>query len=152
MGSAEPENSGEYLQKFKNEDSDFLAGTLSGMMKEETTENLTYLESKAKNIGVAHIFDFFTRYQEFLAGKSFSALERSADFLYSLASKKDGNMYRKFLSMSTLIKIAEDIAVRNKINPDPAGEKLFVKVTEMKKRIVENETDPTLIQEYKGIK
>jgi aminopeptidase N len=152
MGSAEPEKADEYLQKFKNDDSDFLSGTLAGIMKDETTENLTYLESKAKNIGVMHIFDYFTRYQEFLAGKSFAALERSADFLYTLASAKDGNMYRKFLSMSTLIKIAEDLGSRNKTSPDPMSEKLLVKVTELKNNILKNETDPTLIQEYKGLK
>ena len=99
-----------------------------------------------------HIFDYFTRYQEFLAGKSFAALERSADFLYTLASAKDGNMYRKFLSMSTLIKIAEDLGSRNKTSPDPMSEKLLVKVTELKNNILKNETDPTLIQEYKGLK
>jgi len=152
IGNVEPEKSGKYIARFKNEDSDYLAGTLVGLMTDESPENLNYLESKAKKINVYQIFDYFSRYQEFLSGKSITTLDRSAEFLYSLATPKDGNMFRKYLATGTLIKIAEDLSERNNPTPSPEITELFRKVSGMISNIVNNETNPTLIDKYQGIK
>ncbi len=152
LGSLEPEKANELINRFKNEESDYLAGTLAGIMSDENEENLTYLESKARKVGPAYMFEFYSRYQEYLKGKSSAALDRSATFLAGVAGTKNGNVYRKYLAMSTLLKIAEDVAERNNAFREEANETLLNKVASLISAVVAGETDPVLIEKYQGIK
>ncbi|MBK8346821.1 MAG: hypothetical protein IPL08_04080 [Saprospiraceae bacterium] len=152
IGGTNPEKVNQLLQKFKNEDSDFLAPSLIGMMSDENPENLEYIETKAKKIGIYHMFEYYERYQEYLSGKSMATLDRSADFLHEIAKAKEGNMYRKYLAMSTIIKIAEDLTVRNGQSNNAENTALLEKVTGFIKDIIHNETNPTLLDKYQGVK
>jgi aminopeptidase N len=152
MGQIEEDKKEEYIKKFKNEDSDFLAATLVGMMNTPTEENLNYLESKAASININYIFEYFSRYQEFLLGKDMDILERSATFLNKIASAKDGNMFRKYLAMTSLLKIAEDLSKTKETSDNPNIASLLKKVALMISSIAKNETNPTLIEKYEGIR
>lgn len=152
VGLSDAEKAKHYLDKFKKEDSDYLAVTLQGMMNDDSTENLDYLESKAKKIGIYHIFDFYSGYQDFLADKKLSTLDRTSDFMGVLAGARDGNTYRKYLAMSTLIKIAEIISARDTATPNPEAQILFRKVSNLIALIAKNETNPVLISKYEGIR
>lgn len=150
MGQIDEENKDTYIKKFKNDESDYLSSTIVGMITIATDEHLSYLESKTSNISINYMFDFYSRYQEFLAGQNPKVLERSADHLSKLAGNKDGNMFRKYLAMTTLIKIAEDLSQRNE--SDPQISNVLNKVALYINTIAKNETNPTLIEKYEGLK
>lgn len=149
LGAMEDDKNDEYIQRFINDESDFLCSTLVGMMKEPTVANLAYLQEKSTNINVNYMFDFYTRYQEFLQGKKLSVLEISAEHLQKIASQKDGNMFRKYLAMGSLIKIAEDLTERSN---DDLAQDLLQQVSMMIFNVATNETNPILREKYEGIK
>ncbi|MBK9736070.1 MAG: hypothetical protein IPO92_14370 [Saprospiraceae bacterium] len=140
-----------YIEKFKKEDSDYLAGTLAGIMKADTS-NINYLEKKAKSIGITNMFEFYTGYQEFLAGKELWLLERTAGILEKIATTRDGNIYRKYLGTVTILKMAEEVASRNKDGASASDSLFLIKLKGLLTNIVSQETDPILIEKYSGIK
>lgn len=150
MGQMDDDKKDELFNKFKNDESDYLSSTLVGMMTIATDENLNYLESKSSSININYMFEFYSRYQEFLVGQSPKVLERSADHLNKLAGNKDGNMFRKYLAMTSLIKIAEDLSQRKE--SDPQTSNLLTNIANYINNIVKNETNPTLIEKYDGIR
>lgn len=150
MGQIDEDKKEEYIKKFKNDESDYLVGTLVGMMTEPTAENLDYLESKANSVNINYMFEFYSRYQDFLTDKENTVLDRSATFLSKIAGTKDGNMFRKYLAMTSLIKIAEDLSQRS--DGDMGTSMLLNKVASYITSIANNESNPTLIQKYEGIR
>ncbi len=151
MGADETQKKTPYLEKYKNEDTDQLAPTLVGMIEDENPENLDYLEKKAKTVGIYYLFDYYERYQEYLSGKSLPTVTRASALLTSIASDKNGNMYRKYLAMTTLNKIAEDLNTRYEAFSSEEIRMALVNLLENIKTIVENETDPVLKEKYQGI-
>ncbi|MBK8827234.1 MAG: hypothetical protein IPO26_11135 [Saprospiraceae bacterium] len=96
--------------------------------------------------------DFYTVYQEFLLNKDAKVLERSARFLEKIAANKDGNIYRKYLAMTTLIKMAEDVRKIKETNPNAELESLNDLLKKIISDISKNEQNATLIEKYEGIK
>ena len=152
MGQLDAENKASYIQNFKNDESDYLASTIAGMMTEASEENLDYLEKKAASININYMVDFYTVYQEFLLNKDAKVLERSARFLEKIAANKDGNIYRKYLAMTTLIKMAEDVRKIKETNPNAELESLNDLLKKIISDISKNEQNATLIEKYEGIK
>ncbi|MBC7884132.1 MAG: alanyl aminopeptidase [Saprospiraceae bacterium] len=152
IGSLDPEKAAPYIEKFKKDDSDYLAGSLAGIITEEDTASVAYLENKARTIGVASIFEFYARYQEFLVGKDTKTIKRAGEQMYEIASNKDGNMYRKYLATMTIVKLAEEVTRRNEENKISENTKLLESFKMMLSDIVSNETNLTLIEKYSGLK
>ncbi|MBK6497823.1 MAG: hypothetical protein IPG00_06495 [Saprospiraceae bacterium] len=129
-----------------------MASTIAGMMTEASEENLDYLEKKAASININYMVDFYTVYQEFLLNKDAKVLERSARFLEKIAANKDGNIYRKYLAMTTLIKMAEDVRKIKETNPNAELESLNDLLKKIISESSKNEQNATLIEKYEGIK
>lgn len=142
------ENDQFYIDKYKNEDSDYLCAVLARIMQKDTPENLDYLEKKAKTIDMANIFDFYESYQNFLVGKSMSTLERSASFAFDLASNPENSIFRKYLSMVTLNKINAALANKEMYPMNSEKIKLQQKLTDLVSKIMEKESNPILIEKY----
>ena len=140
------------MKKFAVDDSDYLAGTFAGLIEDESPETLDYLESKARKVNINYMFDFFTNYGTYLNSKSLPTLQRSAEFLKSIGGSANGNVYRKYLAVSTLIKIAEDLRSRQESTGDGNAGELAGSVSRMIADIVKNESDPMLRERYGDIK
>ncbi|MBL0027221.1 MAG: M1 family metallopeptidase [Saprospiraceae bacterium] len=152
LGSIDSEKAMSYFEKYKNEETDQLATTLVGLIPDEKTEYLEYLEKKAKTINLYYLFDFYEAYQEYLEGKGLTTVSRAADNFFNISSDKNGNMIRKYMAMSSLNKIAEDLKTRYDATPSEETGTVLVKIINYISQIANNETDPTLKDKYQGIK
>lgn len=152
VGSADPIAVRSLMKKYAADDSDYLAGTFAGLIEDESPETLDYLESKARKVNINYMFDFFTNYGTYLNSKSLPTLQRSAEFLKSIGGSANGNVYRKYLAVSTLIKIAEDLRSRQESTGDGNAGELAGSVSRMIADIVKNESDPMLRERYGDIK
>lgn len=148
LGAIDPVVAQPYVERFKADDSDYLASTMAGIL-DEKDENLDYLEDKAKTIGIYQLFDFYSRYNEFLTGKNVSVLQRSTAVLSNIAGQKDGNMFRKYLATLSLIKMAEDVVSRPE---NPSNTQMLHTLKSAITKIVTEESNPTLIEKYQGLK
>jgi aminopeptidase N len=152
MGNVEPENSATYFEKFKDEPTDFLASALVNIMHDEKPEYLDFIIKKSTKINEMFLFDFFDKYQSYLNGKSLSTIAKASASLADLAGDKAGNMYRKFLAMESLVKIANDLDKRQQSSPTPETANLINTIQSHIKNIVEHENNPTLREKYSDIK
>ncbi|MFZ1751920.1 MAG: M1 family metallopeptidase, partial [Saprospiraceae bacterium] len=147
VATSDPSKSQQIISRFMKEDSDYLTTTIAGIMVEESIENIQFMESKAKSIATIHIFDFYEVYQAFLKGKSIPTLERSIQLMNTIGAKKDGNMFRKYLAVMTLLKISEDLSERVDVDVS-----LQNQIRSIVRNIAANETNPMLIEKYQGLK
>ncbi|MBK9567613.1 MAG: M1 family metallopeptidase [Saprospiraceae bacterium] len=151
LHSVQPEKVGPYIEKLKNEDADQLAGTLVSILTEDSPENSEYISRKAKNINLYQLFDFYERLQEYFQGKSMKTLTDASEYLTEIASFKNGNMYRKYIAMVTLNKIAEDLSSRYETSANEDERKTLVNIIDKINFIVKNETNPVLKEKYEGM-
>ena len=113
----------------------------NGAENRKTDETLFFkaIKNAKKSVYLeSYIFEYFSRYQEFLLGKDMDILERSATFLNKIASAKDGNMFRKYLAMTSLLKIAEDLSKTKETSDNPNIASLLKKVALMISSIAKN--------------
>ncbi len=152
LGQMDPERVQPFVEKYKKDESDYLAATLAGIILEDDADGIAYLESKSKTIGINNMFEFYGQYNEFLLGKDLKILSNTAEVMKNIAINKDGNMYRKYLATVTLVKIAEDVAAREVTKTNPQNKAFLDILKEMISQVVANETNPTLIDKYQGVK
>jgi aminopeptidase N len=149
--SVQPDKVTPYVVKLKSEDADQLAGTLVSIISEDSPENSEYIRRKAKNINIYQLFDFYERLQEYFQGKSMKTLTDASEYLTEIASNKTGNMYRKYIAMVTLNKIAEDISARYETSANEDERKTLVNIIDKINFIAKNETNPVLREKYEGM-
>lgn len=152
LGNIDPERAKPFIDKYKKDETDYLAATLAGIITPEDTEGVAYLETKSKTIGINNMFEFYGQYHEFLLGKDLNILNKSADVMKSLATNKDGNMFRKYLATVTLLKMAEDVTSREESKSEPQNIAFLDKIKNIITQVVDGETNPTLLEKYQGIK
>jgi len=133
LSQTDDANAKSYFDKFKNEESDYLASVLVSFMSDEKDEYIEYLESKAKNIKLTYLFEFHEAYQQYLDGKSIKTLRRTAQLMNDIASNTDINFYRRYASSMTLNKILSDL--EDDTSYIPTGESNALK--EEVKRMIE---------------
>jgi len=143
-----PDEARNYATKFKNDDSDYLASAIIGSLS-ESDEDLNYIESKAKNIGMEKMYEYYMSYSEFLSDKSEKTLARSAIFLGKIASDNDANMYRKYMSVASLLSIYSGL---NDMLVSPTRESNISKVKSIINDAVSKETNAFLKEKYQDIK
>jgi len=152
LGNVDPERAKPFIDKYKKDETDYLAATLAGIITADDTDGVAYLESKSKTIGINNMFEFYGQYHEFLMGKDLSILHNAADVMKALATNKDGNMFRKYLATVTLIKMAEDVTSREETKSDTKNIDFLNKIKNIITQVVDGETNPTLLEKYQGIK
>jgi aminopeptidase N len=149
LAMADPEKAARYIARFRDEDSDYLAATLVGILGEvPTDEDWAFLERKARTVGVNHMVDFYTACQTYLVGKPAETMSRAIDFLSSIAADPKGNVYRKYLALIGLLNMGEDVSARMDTQPILDDEMLLQRLAETIRSIVENEQNPILKEKY----
>lgn len=128
MGQIEPDGMDEYINKYKNDDSDFLAPTLAGLMTEADESNLQYLERKASTIKLSQVIDFYTNYSKFLMGKDLNILDREVRILEKIGENENVGIYRKFMIVNTLEGMKADIQSRYNVDLNSEANSLIVKL------------------------
>lgn len=142
-----------YLNFIKSENADYLLPIYITAIDEPTSDDLDYIESKARTINQDYLMEFFENYQDMLLGKNIHILDRSVDNFAEIAGTKDGNTWRKLLSMTSLLKIAEDLNGRLEAdNTDEESKELLMKTSFMIINIASEETDPLLQEYYENIR
>ena len=152
LGHTDPDRAKPFIEKYKKDETDYLAATLAGIISEDDLDGIAYLESKSKTIGINNMFEFYGQYHEFLMGKDLKMLSNTAEIMKNIATNKDGNMFRKYLATITLIKLAEDVATREEAKSNPQNIAFLDTIKNIITQVVDSETNPTLIEKYQGIK
>lgn len=143
VGGYEPEGFEKYFNKFKNEDSDYLVGTLVSLIPDESETYLDYLDKKATTISLNYLHDFYDVYFEYLESKSNATLERAVQVNAAIANPANGSSTRKLYAMNTLINISAKLMERSN---DFQSQLLLNDTLEKIKAIARTETDPKLIE------
>jgi aminopeptidase N len=151
LSSADPESEGLYFNQYKNEESDYLVSTLTGLLSFEKDEYLDYLEEKAARIKLPHLFDFYESYQNYLVGKSLETLERTSKVMMGIATDSDMNMFRRYAATMTLVKISDDLADDSMYIPTQESQALRKEIQSMISRIKAQETHPSLMERYSNL-
>ena len=108
-----PELSLKYAEKYMNDESDYLAATLIEIFSDSDEEQyLNFFEKKARTIGIYQMFDFYTRYQRMLDGKSTEIILRTAETLRQIAIAPNENIFRKFMATATIATMKADLTQR----------------------------------------
>ncbi len=131
LSQTDKSNAKSYFDKFKNEESDYLASVLISFVSDEQDEYLEYFESKAKTIKLTYLFEFHDAYQQYLEGKSIKTLRRTAQLMNDIASNTDNNFYRRYASAMTLNKILSDLEDDTIYIPTTEGNALKEEVKRM---------------------
>ncbi|MBK9254319.1 MAG: M1 family metallopeptidase [Saprospiraceae bacterium] len=150
MQAFNPDKAVKYAEKFLNEDSDYLLGTLLDILAGSGSEKyLDYFAGKARTVGIYQLFDFYTKYQEILNGKSEELLKKSADVMNQIALSGSENMFRKFMATVTIYKMKEDLSQR----PDAARfEPTVTLFSNYIQNIKATEKNQTLLDRYEVLK
>jgi len=151
-GSMNPDRADAYARRFMNEESDQLAPAIAMIMQSESEENLQFLEKKARTVNQSYLLDYFLSLQNYLKGKSLPTLQRLGKAVHSIGSAKQGNIFRRFMATSTLLKMAEDLLERGADNPASDGYHTYGQILLHISDIVENETHPVLVEKYQELR
>jgi len=151
-GSMNPDRADSYVKRFMNDDSDQLAPALALIMQGESEENIQYLEAKARSVNQSSLLDYYLSLQQYLNGKSLPAIQRMGKVMHSIARAKQGNIFRKFMATSTLLKLAEDLLERGADNPASEEYPTYGQILLHISDVVENETHPILVEKYQELR
>ncbi|HRO73861.1 MAG TPA: hypothetical protein PK611_09340, partial [Saprospiraceae bacterium] len=137
----ESENFNQYFNRFKNEDSDYLASTLVRLFPDESEAYLDYANIKAKTINLKDINDFYAAYLEYVQSKDLNVIKRAIDTNSKIADPSNGSVQRKLYAMNTLVKLSSELLNRQN---DLQAQLLLDETLGIIKKIAAAETDPEL--------
>jgi aminopeptidase N len=101
-----------YVERYRNESSDYLASTLVSIMPDQDSITMKYADQKARTIPLNYIVDYYSAYESFLGSKSPANISHSVENLSKIAAEPKGNMYRKYMAMYTMYNLKNNLASR----------------------------------------
>ncbi len=131
LSQIDASNAKNYFDRYKNEDSDYLASALVGLMSDENEEYLQYIESKSKTIKLNYLIEFYEAIGQYLQGKSLPTLTRISQHLFQIAKNKDVNFYKRYMATSVLSQLINDLEDNSTYMPTPESEQLKESIKEM---------------------
>jgi hypothetical protein len=135
-----------YFNRFKNEPSDALVGSLAQILNTDNEEVVGFFERKAKTIAVNNVVDFYGAYGNFLSQRKTPIIGRSVEALSVIAGDANGNIYRKYMALKTIATLAEVLTSREGTENEAGS--LAKKATNLIKKIVLEEKSPMLKARY----
>lgn len=142
------ESAEKYAKGLKNDSSPYMINSVLGVFaNSENEEYLPFFHDQLSKITIYQIFEFFEKYHAYLENINLEGWKNSSSYMYSIATDKNEDVFFKFFSMNSLLKLVE--IAKNK---EGENYEIFVRETNEKiEKVKEMETDPFLLERYSEI-
>lgn len=142
------ESAERYAKGLRNDNSPYLINSVMGVFaNSEKEEYLTYFHEQLHKITIYQIFDFFEKYHTYLENINLEGWQSSAAYMFAIATDKNEDLFFKFFSMNTLLKLVDFAKNKQGENYQDFVQDLKEKIAQVK----EMETDPFLMERYSEI-
>lgn len=150
MYSVAPEEALKQAKILEKENTDMLVPYIGSLYSDTgDAKYLPYFEEKLEKIGLYSMFDFYGKYYYLLKEQPLAKIGESASKLSAIAAEMNSNMYRRFVSMSTLSQLKNDLVAKQNAAPsDTAITDTINKIKKLMATVMEKETNEMLLQRY----
>jgi len=143
-----------YADKLKDDKASSMVGYLTGLYAESgDPKYLEYIEDNLEEVSVYQVFSIFGKYSDLLLQQDAKVMMGRTDLLKDMAIN-DGNVYRRFLSTSTINSIkGKLIETKAEEMDEPEKAKLTKDIETLNsnlEEIISKEKDESLVARYKS--
>lgn len=144
-----------YIKGLDYEEKKAMLGAIADIYAAEgDAQYVEFFEEHLTTVDIYQMFDFYAKYRDMLAIQEPDAALAGAEKLAEIASG-EGGMYRKYAATSNLSRLYKDINKRAGALSDGPKKTQMIETGAMIQSLVDfiknNETNPNLIAQYKGM-